>query len=183
MAALVTTPAAAGKRPGVRRAKRHDLRIDMTPMVDLGFLLISFFVITTELSQPRTTNLNMPKNGPAMPLGESDALTILLDRDNRIWYYEGEWSRAVAAKQVYPATFDIQDGIGRVIRAKQVYLDGNGKEGRKGLMLLIKPMDEASYAGVIDALDLALIWSIKKYAILKPDPEEVNYLRGQAGRE
>ena len=105
MAALITTPAAAGKRPGVRRAKRHQLRIDMTPMVDLGFLLISFFVITTELSQPRTTNLNMPKDGPAMPLGESDALTILLDRDNRIWYYEGDWNKAVAAKQVHPATF------------------------------------------------------------------------------
>lgn len=183
---MIDTPAAAGKRPGVRRAKKHHLRIDMTPMVDLGFLLISFFVITTELSQPHTMDLNMPKDGPPMKLGESDALTILLDSDKRIWYYEGEWNKALAGKQIFPTTFDIQDGIGRVIREKQRRLDKAQKdmdEGRTGLMLLIKPMDGASYATVIDALDQALIWSVKKYAIVDPLPEERHYLKEQVGQK
>lgn len=70
-----------------RRSVKHNLKIDMTPMVDLGFLLISFFVITTELSKPTTMDLFMPKDGKPMDLGASDALTILLDNDNTFWYY------------------------------------------------------------------------------------------------
>jgi len=58
---------------------KHNKRIDMTPMVDPGFLLISFFVITTELSRPRAMDLFMPKDGRPMLPGESNALTDLLD--------------------------------------------------------------------------------------------------------
>jgi biopolymer transport protein ExbD len=65
-------------KAGVRKMKKHELKIDMTPMVDLGFLLISFFVITTELSKPTALNLIMPTKGIAMDLGESNALTVLL---------------------------------------------------------------------------------------------------------
>ena len=54
------------RRAGVSRPKKHNPKTDMTPMVDLGFLLISFFVMTTELSKPRVAQLNMPKEGPPM---------------------------------------------------------------------------------------------------------------------
>jgi len=165
------------RKAGVRRQKKHNLKIDMTPMVDLGFLLISFFVITTELSKPTTLGLNMPKDGPPMPLGESDALTILLDKDNTIFYYHGNWENAVKSNEIFQTSFSAKEGLRKVIREKQRRLDiSNIKEGRNGLMLLIKPGEEAVYSNIIDMLDEALIHDIKKYAVLKPGEEEIKYL-------
>lgn len=57
------------RRTGISRPKKYNPKTDMTPMVDLGFLLISFFVMTTELSKPRIAPLNMPKEGPPIPVG------------------------------------------------------------------------------------------------------------------
>ena len=65
-------------KAGVSRSKKSVPKIDMTPMVDLGFLLITFFVITAELSKPVTMDLFMPKEGPPIKLRKSDALTFLL---------------------------------------------------------------------------------------------------------
>ena len=62
----------------VKRLKKANLKIDMTPMVDLGFLLVSFFVFTTEISKPALTNLYMPKGGDPTPIPKSRSLTILL---------------------------------------------------------------------------------------------------------
>jgi biopolymer transport protein ExbD len=70
----------------------------MTPMVDLGFLLITFFVITVQLSKPTTVNLNMTKDGPPIDLGNSNALTVLLDEAGRIYYYHGNWKDALASR-------------------------------------------------------------------------------------
>lgn len=93
---------AAGDKPrraGVRRAKKHDLRVDMTPMVDLGFILITFFVMTVELTKPAALALNMPKEGgPPTTLGESNALTVLLDGE-KVYYYHGDWQQASLKKR------------------------------------------------------------------------------------
>lgn len=165
------------RRAGMSHQKKHNLKIDMTPMVDLGFLLISFFVITAEMSKPASLDLNMPKDGPPMPLGESDALTILLDKDNTIFYYHGNWENAVKSNEIFQTSFSAKKGLRTVIREKQRRLDiSNIKEGRNGLMLLIKPGKDAVYSNVIDMLDEALIHDIKKYAVLKPGEEERKYL-------
>ena len=165
------------RKTGVRRQKRHNLKIDMTPMVDLGFLLISFFVITTEMTKPTTLDLNMPKEGPPIPVGESDALTVLLGKDNVIYYYHGNWKDAIRSNEIFQTSFSIKESFRRVIREKQQQLDNNNiKEGRNGLMLLIKPNEDAIYSNVIDMLDEALIHDIKKYAVLKPNEEEIKYL-------
>ena len=65
----IDTTAIRRRKAGVKGQKKETLKIDMTPMVDLGFLLITFFIVTTELSKPRTANLNMPKDGPPIPVG------------------------------------------------------------------------------------------------------------------
>lgn len=154
------------RRAGVRRIKKNSLKIDMTPMVDLGFLLISFFVITTELAKPKAMDLNMPKEGHPSDLCNSCALTILVD-NNRIFYYEGEWMEALKSNSIKKLSSPAE--LRSIIAEKKLRLDNipANKEGRNGLMMLIKPANTANYEVIVDVLDEATISMVKKYALLK----------------
>lgn len=183
MAAIDTnnTPVSAKNRLGVPGVKKHSLRTDMTPMVDLGFLLITFFVFTAELSKPVVTKLVMPTEGGETTLGESDALTVLLGKNEAVYYYHGDPGKAFAEGKVYKTSFAVDKGIGNIIRDKQKQLAANpaSREGKDGLMLLIKPGEHASYQNVIDMLDEAMINNVKKYALLKQEKEEIDYVNKQ----
>ncbi len=161
------------------RTKKASLRIDMTPMVDLGFLLITFFVFTAEISKPHSLNLNMPADGPPTTVAESATITVLLADNNIAYYYEGKWEDALAADKVIQTNLSVTGGLGDVIRRKQQYLDAHPvkNEKREGLMLLIKPSDVSSYKNVVDALDEALINEVKKYAVVKIDEQERAFLK------
>lgn len=116
--------------------KKQLLRIDMTPMVDLGFLLITFFIFTTTISTPTITNLYMPdtKPDPHPPkLIDELALTILLDANNKIYYYSGNWEDAKKAEQIFETSYSEYAGLGNVIRQKQEKIEVSGKfrEGKK----------------------------------------------------
>src|ERR1043165_6858629 len=82
------------KGPGVKKAKRLSTRVDMTPMCDLGFLLITFFIFTTTMQTPTTMDLNMPKDTEKKEeqneVKQSGALTIMLGKGDQVYYYEGQ---------------------------------------------------------------------------------------------
>src|SRR6185436_15811482 len=82
------------KGPGVKKAKKLSTRVDMMPMVDLGFLLITFFVFTATMSSPTTLDLNMPKDikdpKDQTEAKESGVMTIMLGKDNHVFFYEGK---------------------------------------------------------------------------------------------
>ncbi len=181
MAEILATGIDHRRRAGVKRMKKHSLRTDMTPMVDLGFLLITFFVFTAQLRKPASMKLNMPKDSKdSMTLAQSNALTVLLDGDERIYYYHGDWKKASEKNEIFKTNFSETDGLGKIIREKQQWLDASKeKEKRDGLMLLIKAGNEAPYQKVIDALDEALINSVKKYALVKASPEELEWMTKQ----
>ena len=163
--------------------KKQVIRIDMTPMVDLGFLLITFFVFTTTMSTPKATDLFMPKDYTTHPqaLPNSLALNLLLGDDNKVYYYNGEFNEAANTNKIYETNYSTYEGIGKIIRQKQKDIDASGKfaEGRKGLMLLIKPTSGSVYKNVIDALDEAVINDVRKYAIVEPANEEISYIRSK----
>ena len=175
----INTTAESGviRRAGVRKAIHRNLKIDMTPMVDLGFLLIAFFVMTSEMKRKAVTKLNMPKDGPVMPVPLSKSITLLLDGADRVFYYEGIFSDAIKNNGIRQTNFSVKDGIGKIIREKQARLDvGSDTEKRNGLMLMIKPTENASYQSLIDALDETLINDVKKYVVWKADEEEKKWL-------
>ena len=163
--------------------KKQVIRIDMTPMVDLGFLLITFFVFTTTMSTPKATDLFMPKDdiSPPQALPTSLALSLLLDDNNKVFYYNGDFKEAVSANKIFETNYSTYEGIGKIIRQKQKAIDASGKfaDGRKGLMLLIKPTSRSVYKNVIDALDEAVINDVRKYAIVEPADEEIGYIKAK----
>src|SRR6185295_13160446 len=88
------------KGPGVKKAKKLSTRVDMTPMVDLGFLLITFFIFTATMKSPTTMDLNMPKETDKKDetkIKQSGALTILLGKNDQVYYYEGELTQETAS--------------------------------------------------------------------------------------
>jgi hypothetical protein len=166
--------------------RKQAIRIDMTPMVDLGFLRITFFVFTATMSTPKVTDLFMPGDKPIKippELPNSLALNLLLDDNNKVYYYSGDFKEAANANKIYETNYSVLGGIGKIIRQKQKEIDASGKftDGRKGLMLLIKPTPGSVYKNVIDALDEVVINDVRKYAIVEPANEEISYIRSKKG--
>ncbi len=162
-------------KAGVGRIKKANLTIDMTPMVDLGFLLISFFIFTTEISKPAVTNLYMPRDGKPINIPESKSLTILLGNYDHVFYYSGEMNQAIKNNQVFQTSYNETNGMGNIIRQRQNELNKR-KIDKKDLVVLIKPGRSSSYKNVINALDEMLINGVSRYVITDLENEEISLL-------
>lgn len=166
-------------QPAKRKGSRlpYALQIDMTPMVDLGFLLITFFIFTTALGEKTTVSLIMPvPDGPPAHLSNRHALTLVLGDNDLVYAYEGNWEEALAGHKILETNYNQADGVGKLIREKQKQLLAENEESKDDLMLLIKPLKEASYKNMIDALDEATINRVRKYAVIDPSIEEASYI-------
>jgi biopolymer transport protein ExbD len=150
------------KKPGVKKAKKLSTRVDMTPMVDLGFLLITFFIFTTTTALPTAMKLYLPKDvdkpEEQNKVKESGAFTILLGKDDLIYYYEG-----LDPTQLKATNFKgIRDEI----------LKKKKSTNPEDLVMIIKPSDEATYKNTVDILDEMTIAEIKRYAMVDISPDE-----------
>jgi biopolymer transport protein ExbD len=155
------------KGPGVKKAKKLSTRVDMTPMVDLGFLLITFFIFTTTMAQPTAMNLFMPKDVEKQEdqnkVKESGAFTIMLGKADQVYYYEG-----LDPTQLKSATFKtIRDEI---IRKKK-------STNPEDLVMIIKPTPDATYKNTVDILDEMTINEIKRYAMVDISPTEQELIK------
>lgn len=165
-----------GKHEGGPRSKKMSTRVDLTPMVDLAFLLISFFMLTTTLNKPKAMELNMPKKvdnvEDQQDVGECQVLHIILDTLDQVWYYEG---LQVAGLQ--KTTFAGDDGIRKVIMKKVQRVPNECPPNRKGekrnAIVLIKMLKGARYKNMVDILDEMDITDCKIYAIQDADPIEI----------
>ena len=150
------------KGPGVKKGKKHSTRVDLTPMVDLGFLLITFFIFTTTVSQPTSMNLNMPKDtkdpNQDTKVKESGSLTLILGKANEIYYYFGN----------DPATMQSVGYKG----VRDVILKKKKATPATDLFIIIKPDKDATYKNAVDILDEMDINDISRYAMVDPTPDE-----------
>ena len=171
------TSAAAGSKPAGRRGKKLSTRVDLTPMVDLGFLLITFFVFTTAMSKPSAMKLNMPADGgDPTPLKNSRSLTIIPLKDNRAFYYHGMLQEPLQTGSYGIVGYSFADGIGQVIRDKKKAMELREPMSASELMVIIKPMNNSNYRNVVDILDEMSINDVTKYALTDLSVEELKML-------
>lgn len=180
-----------GKKKG--RKPKSKPYIDMTPMVDLGFLLLTFFVLTTTMSTPTTMPVVVPpkieeeqkKQIDEPKIAASKVLHLLLDENDKIYWYQGAEDETEEGSNIELNQTDFsKNGIRKIIkevREKVAQKWGSPKE----LIILIKVTDKAKYKNFVDILDEMNILEQKKYMLVEPTPEELemieNYKKAQLG--
>lgn len=147
------------KGPGVKKSKKLSTRVDLTPMVDLGFLLITFFIFTTTMSQPTAMKLFLPKDTEKKEeqnkIKESGSLSILLGDKNKIWYYEGILA---------PDASNVKESNYKDVR--QVIINKKKSTNPEDFVVVIKPGPESTYKNTVDILDEMTINEVKRYAMV-----------------
>jgi biopolymer transport protein ExbD len=185
-----------GKHKKVR-AKKQSTHIDMTPMVDLAFLLLTFFMMTTTFGKPKTMEINMPVKPEDNTKTEvNNAVTILLTGDDKIYWYFGE----LKPETKLELTNYSNDGLRKLFldknkfaveRIKQLRtesatnnmadstlkrLEVGAKGAKQALMVLVKADDKAKYKNIVDVLDELNITMVGKYAIVDLSQQEFDLI-------
>lgn len=187
MAELDTSGGGHKKGPGVKKGKKLSTRIDLTPMVDLGFLLITFFMFTTTLAKPKTMEINMPYKDDALKdeeknkIKKSVAMTVLLSKNHRVYYYEGIGDDPNVAPELKSTNFSSKDGIRDAIIAKKKMVDGMKRSGaltaKDEATILIKPDTTSTYSDLVNILDEMNINDVKVYAIIDISDIEQGFIK------
>jgi len=190
-----------GKKKG--RAKKMSTRVDFTPMVDLGFLLITFFMLATTLSKPQTMEVALPSKEKVSEVDQtkikaSRAVTILLGKDNKVYYYEGTRENDIDPILV-PTDFSpkgirqflIRKNYDVMVKVRELKAEKDAKKlsekefekrkeeiigDKKAPIVIIKGTKESSYKSLIDVLDEMAICNIGRYAIIDIAPFDLELL-------
>src|SRR5690606_39217893 len=106
----------SGNKDGKVRAKKQSTAVDMTPLADLGFLLITFFMFTTTFSKPNVMGLNMPPKDPNKELNKetpeidlSNSISIIIGGDNKLYWHQQDKTK-LTANELYETSYS-KDGI------------------------------------------------------------------------
>ena len=162
------------KGPGVKKSKKLSTRVDLTPMVDLGFLLITFFIFTTTMSQPTAMKLFLPKDTEKPEeqnkVKESGALTLMLGNENNIFYYEG---------QLAPDGSNFKSTNFKEIR--KIIIDKKRSTDPEDFVVVIKPSPESTYKNTVDMLDEMTINDVKRYALVDISDVELQFVKASEG--
>ncbi|SEB02176.1 ExbD/TolR family protein [Pedobacter hartonius] len=155
MAELDTSSGSGKKGGGKVRSKKASTKVDLTAMVDLAFLLITFFMLTTTLSKPQAMDIAKPdkdeKNEQKLELRASQTMTILLGKNNKVAWYMGE------AGKTAPEIQNFSQIRQTILDNKKKVKESTGKD----IVMVIKPTSGANYKNFVDIMDELLITGIK----------------------
>lgn len=194
MAEMQVADSGGGKKGGKVRAKKMSTRIDFTPMVDLGFLLITFFMLTTTLAKPQIMALVMPEKDidktDLEPVKESKVLTLMLGKDDKVYWYEGitdakldstDFSAEGLRKVILNKMDKVEQQFGLQDYTKENKVTG-AVENLKGsfINVIIKPTKESTYKNLVDALDEMAITKVRYYVILDVSKVEEDFIKNPA---
>jgi biopolymer transport protein ExbD len=181
MAELNTGDGGGKSGKGKVRSKKSNSKVDLTAMVDLAFLLITFFMLTTSLSKPQSMDLGMPDkpkpddpDPPVIDVADNRTMTVLLGEKGELQWYMGQFATPLEAPEEtsYGKNGIRKEILEKVVSVPQIY----GGDPKKGLIVIIKPSKKSTYKNLVDILDEMAICKVKTYAIVDISPEEVTLL-------
>jgi len=197
--AEVNTGGGGGKHQK-KRAKKLSTRIDMTPMVDLGFLLLTFFMLTTTFSQPKVIELTPPiKSDDKTKVQDTLSLTVVLGKNDTVYYYNGSLKLTHDSNNIMQTNFS-NDGLRKLILNRNQYVlnsikaikeqhDANKMpdstyarlvdkaEGNKyARFVIIKTDTTTRYINVIMTLDEMNICNVGKYSLIDVNDDDMKMI-------
>lgn len=189
MAELNTGDSGGKKGSGKVRSKKQNSKVDLTAMVDLAFLLITFFMLTTTLSKPQSMNLGLPdkEDKPEekieQKVDENRTLTILMGANNQVKIFRG----FLASPKLAPKTVAYgKDGLRKdLLSQKEAVLAYSTAKGKpdQGMIVIIKPSKKSNYRNLVDVLDEMAITDVPTYAIVNDYTPEEKKLIGEGGAD
>ena len=176
---------------GVKKAKKLSTFVDMTPMVDLGFLLITFFIFTTTMSKPASMEVNKPDTvhppPEAIKVPESRTMTVMMGKDDKVFWYMGinnpdqkkipeihvtDYSEGGLRKSLLEADAKARtDNPNPAARNKS-----DSAYAKEGLIVIIRPCDNSTYKNVVDVLDEMKVTEIKSFSWADIAPVDLTLL-------
>jgi len=165
-----------GKHKGGKvRSKKASTRVDLTAMVDLAFLLITFFMLTTTLAKKKEMDLAMPDNTIktiSLPVAATRSMTILLGSHNKLEWYIGEPGKSAPTVDNYG-----KDGLRKALIENGKNVAASHAAPDNFMIVLIKPSDKSTYENLVTTLDEMSITNVQSYAIVKITPMEIGDLQ------
>jgi len=171
-----------GKGDGKVRGKKMSTRVDMTPMVDLGFLLITFFMLATTMSKPTAMSVFFPdkqdEKEPEQtePLKASKVLTLFLGANDTVYYLDGVAADDDKAEASLKSTGFGSDLRSVIFNSATRINAANPKDdkGNDPFVVVIKPTVVSTFKNMVDVLDEMAITKSRRYALVDnlTDPEK-----------
>lgn len=163
------------------RVKKQSTNVDMTPLADLGFLLITFFMFTTTFSKPNVMGLNMPPKTPPDENTEkpeidlSNSISIILGGDNKIYWHQQDQSEL--SPETLVETNYSKDGI-----RKEILIARKKAKDEEKFTVIIKPTDDSNYENLVNVLDEMEITQSTRYGIVDPSSNELSVYEQKTGK-
>lgn len=183
----MNVPDKGGK--GGKRSKKASTRVDLTAMVDLGFLLITFFMLATTMNKPKTMEINKPDKpkdeDKEPPIKMSKTLSLMLGNNNKIyWYVAPDDAESAAQGMVLDSCDYSKDGLRKVIsRRHREVMEMFGADKKDELFVMIKPLKDSKLKNTVDVLDEMAISGVKRYAIIEPKDEIDKIIADKVGQK
>lgn len=151
-------------------------RVDLTAMVDLAFLLITFFMLTTSINKPNAMDVAMPDKNKENPedrleVADTRTLTLLLGSNNKIEWYHGDYSNPIEGPEIVDYG---KDGIRPVLLRK---LEQVRQQTGKDLIIVVRPSDKSTHRNLVDILDEMNIIKAPIYMIGSISEPEIEVLK------
>ena len=141
-------PRSHGKKKR-KKGRRMGIRIDMTPLVDVAFLLLTFFMLTTSMVRPQTMEINLPPDKDVkVEIAETNLLTLRVDENAKIYAAIG-----IAAPE-------------RVEFANLRTFLRDKKAGNSKLVVLLKVDRKCKYSTMVNIMDEFSLTNNDKFSLL-----------------